>query len=439
MTAPAGQGGPGRAQLDGMLGDGLLAGLSGEELAREFGTPLYVYDLDLVGRRVAALRSALPEGFRLAYAVKANPSLAVLAAIRATGIGADIASLGEFEAVTRAGFEPGQVTWTGPGKTDLELETAVRAGLGAVTVESPGELARLDRIAAAAGRRQAIMLRLAVSEDARFERVRLIGGAEGKFGMPLPVLREAACQAAASPNLELLGLHAFGASNLADADRIVRHVAELVDVAGEVAGEAGTPLRLVDAGGGLGIPYAESDPRLDLYRLGAGLSKLRTLWSASSNLARAEILFEPGRWIVGPAGALLLRVVDVKGTAEAPVAIVDGGINHAVRPALVRQQQRLVSLAADAGSRDRVPVMVAGPLCTGIDVLGRDAPMARPRPGDVLAMLDAGAYGFTESMPLFLSHPWAAEVAIRDGQARLVRPRLMPSEMLDRQILPDWD
>ena len=424
--------------IDGMLRNGLLADASPAALAREFGTPLYVYDLDLIVRRVDALGAVLPSGFGLAFAVKANPALGVLAHIAGCGIGADIASGGELETVLRAGFAPVAVVMTGPGKRDEELAAAVAAGIGAITVESLGELRRLDGIAARLHRRQPILVRLAVAEDAHFEHVRLIGGVEGKFGMPLPVLKEAAAFAATSPNLELLGVHAFGASNLLDAGRIADHVAEIVAVGKEVAGEAGVPLRLVDAGGGLGIPYADGERPLDLALLGTRLEELRVCWDRDRALREMEVLLEPGRFLVGPAGAYVARVVDVKGTDEAPVAILDGGINHNVRAALVRQEQRLAVLAPDAGARDRVPTTVAGPLCTGLDVFASHVELPRPRVGDLIAMLDAGAYGFTESMPFFLSHPTPAEVAVRGGRARLIRPRLTPGELLEHQIAPRW-
>jgi diaminopimelate decarboxylase len=241
----------------GILRGGLLAGLSPERLASEFGTPLYVYDLDLIGRRVNSLRAVLPRRFRLAFAVKANPALAVVAHLARLGVGADIASGGELETVLRAGFAPVAVAMTGPGKTETELAAAVAAGLGAVTVESPGELRRLEAVAAGLGRRQPILLRLAVSEEAEFEQVRLIGGAGGKFGMPLDDLRVAARYAAASPHLEWLGVHAFGASNLRDADRLADHVAGLVAVAREMAAEVGVPLRLA-AGWGSPTPTGSS-------------------------------------------------------------------------------------------------------------------------------------------------------------------------------------
>jgi diaminopimelate decarboxylase len=241
-------------RIDGILEAGLLAGVAPEALAESFGTPFYVYDLDLIGRRVAALQAILPRGFRVAFAVKANPALAVVAHLRRCGVGADVASGGELETVLRAGFEPSAVAMTGPGKRDEELAAAVSAGIGVLTIESPGELRRLEAVAAAAGRRQPILLRLAVSEDARLETVRLIGGVEGKFGMPLDTLLDTARAAAASKHVELLGVHAFGASNLRDAEQLASHVAQLVEIGKQAAEHAGAQLRLVDAGGGLGIP-----------------------------------------------------------------------------------------------------------------------------------------------------------------------------------------
>jgi diaminopimelate decarboxylase len=425
------------AGIDGILVGSQLAGISAASLAEEFGTPFFVYDLDLIERRVAALKAVLPHGFRVAFAVKANPALAVVAHLRRCGVGADVASGGELETVLCAGFEPSAIAMTGPGKRDAELSAAVSAGVGVITVESPGELTRLETIAAAAGIRQPILLRLAVSEDARLEAVRLIGGVEGKFGMPLATLTEAARAAALSRHLELLGLHAFGASNLRDADLLADHVAELVEIARRLADEVGFPLRLVDAGGGLGIPYADGERPLDIDRLGRRLAEIRVRWDRDIATRDTEVILEPGRFLVGPAGAYVARVVDVKGPERAPVAILDGGINHVVRPALVRSEHRLSVVTTDA-VQALVPTTVAGPLCTGLDVFATGAMLPRPRVGDLMAMLDVGAYGFTESMPFFLSHPTAAEVAVKGDKAKLIRQRITPAELLDRQIDPDW-
>ncbi len=427
---------PGRADL---LRDGRIGGLEVAELARGFGTPLYAYDLDLVAGRVAALRAALPGPVELAYAVKANPSLAVVAHIGALGVGADVASGGELATVLRAGIAADRVVVTGPGKRDDELAAAVAAGVRAVTVESPGELERLERLAASAGRRVPVLLRAGIGATAPVERVRMIGdGGAGKFGMGDDDLRVAARHAGASRHLELLGVHRFGASNILDPATLADHVAETVEIGLAVAGEAGVALRLVDAGGGLGIPYGPADEELDLEELGRRLASLADRWREDPATSAMRVLLEPGRFLVGPCGAYIARVLDRKAGRDGEVAILDGGVHHLLRPALVRQDHQLRVLGGDARERPDGPVTIAGPLCSGLDVFATQAPLPVPEPGDLVAVLDAGAYGFTEAMPFFLSHPIPAEVAARGGQARLIRPRLDPGEWLARQVVPDW-
>lgn len=424
-----------------ILRSGRLGGIDPSELAARYGTPCYVYDLDVVERQVAALRAVLPPVVELAYAVKANPALAVVAHLGGLGLGADVASRGELELALRAGITADRIVMTGPGKRDDELAAAVAAGVRAVTVESPGELARLERAAREAGRVQTVLLRASVSEDTQLERVRLVGDdGAGKFGMDAGDLLDAGRFACASPHLRLAGLHAFGASNVLDAAALSDHVAATVRAARRLALATGIRLELVDAGGGLGIPYEAHEESLDLRRLGAGLDELIADWAADPLLAGARLLLEPGRFLVGPAGAYLARVVDRKSVAGAQVAILDGGVHHVLRPALVGQEHRLRTFGGRGeapGARPQ-PVTVAGPLCSGLDVFSTTAVMSPPEVGDLLAVLDVGAYGFTESMPFFLSHPIPAEVAIRGGRAALIRPRRDPAAWLGEQRLPDW-
>jgi len=419
----------------------LLAGLDPAGLAGRFGTPLYVYDLGVVGRQVAALRAALPPVVDLAYAVKANPALAVVAHVGSLGLGADVASGGELETVRRAGIRPDRIVMTGPGKRDAELRAAVDAGIRAITVESPGELERLDRIAAEAGLGGPVpvLLRAAVAQASRLERVRLVGDdGAGKFGMDEGDLRLAARAAARSPRLELLGLHRFGASNVLDATALAGHVATTVELARDVVAGAGVPLRLVDAGGGLGIPYEAHEESLDVAGFGRRIAALAEGWAAARDTGGLRLLLEPGRFVTGPAGAYLARVVDRKRVGEEQVAILDGGIHHLLRPALVGQEHRIRVFGPRGRATKVWPVTVAGPLCSGLDVLAAHAALPLPEPGDLVAVLDVGAYGFTEAMPLFLSHPIPAEVAVLDGRAELIRPRMEPVEWLDRQIVPAW-
>ena len=422
---------------------GRVAGLDPAELAERFGTPLYVYDLDVVDRQVAALRAVLPARVGLAYAVKANPALAIVEHLGRQGLGADVASGGELATALRAGIPADRIVMTGPGKRDDELRAAVAARIRAVTVDSPSELTRLEAAAAAAGHRQPVLLRTAVTAGARLERVRLVGDdGAGKFGMDAPDLAASARRAAGSEHLELLGLHAFGASNVLDASGLIEHAARTIQAARRMAQASGVTLRLIDAGGGLGIPYEPHQESLDLVRLGAGLAEITAGWASDPILAGARLLLEPGRFLVGPAGAYLARVVDRKSVDGAVVVILDGGVHHVLRPALVGQEHRIRSFGAageSPGGGRLVPVTVAGPLCSGLDVFSQDAVMSPPEVGDLMAVLDVGAYGFTESMPLFLSHPIPAEAAVRRGRAALIRPRVEPGRWLDEQLVPAWD
>jgi diaminopimelate decarboxylase len=422
-----------------ILAEGRLGGMAPEELARRFGTPLYAYDLDVAERQVEALRAALPAAIELAYAVKANPSLAIVAAMAGLGLGADVASGGELETARRAGIVASSIVVTGPGKRDDELAGAVRAGVRAITVESPGELDRLEGIAARLRRRVPILLRVALATRERPERIRLVGDdGAGKFGMDPGDLLDAARRAVRSAHLELLGLHAFAASNVLDPLAIADHLGSTVAAAAGLARRIGFPLRLIDVGGGLGIPYEPDEEPLDLAALGRHLRHMAETWAGDTVTRSARVLLEPGRFLVGPAGAYLARVVDRKTVNGTVVIILDGGIHHFLRPALVRQEHRVRAFGAGTPDSPARPVAIAGPLCSGLDVFSRDRVLVPPEVGDLVAILDAGAYGYTESMPFFLSHPTPAEVGLRGGRAELLRPPLDPGEWLDRQRSPAW-
>jgi diaminopimelate decarboxylase len=417
-----------------------LAGLIPDELASRFGTPFYVYDLDVVTSRTAALRAALPRRVDVAYAVKANPALAVVAHMRTLGLGVDIASAGELELVTKAGVPPEGVVFTGPGKRDDELRRAVRAGIRALTVESPDELERLERIAAEEQRVVPVMLRAAVSPGVGAERVRLVGDeGAGKFGIDPADLLAVARLAVRSPHLEPLGVHVFSASNVLDAEVLARHSADTADLGREIAASAGFHLRLVDVGGGLGIPYRPDDPHLDIRDLGRRFAVLLDRLTRDPVARDVRLVLEPGRYLIGPAGAYVARVIERKIVAGRHIAVLDGGINHVLRPALVREEHSLRVLGRDHSDTDaHAPVTVAGPLCSGHDILSANAAIPIPRRDDLVAVLDVGAYGYTESMPFFLSHPTPAEVAVRGGHAELIRRRIEPSELLGLQRLPHW-
>ncbi len=438
--SPPDAGNPPGTALPGILRDGRLGDHDPVELTDRFGTPLFAYDLAVVGEQVAALRAVVPPPFDVAYAVKANPNLAILHHLARLGMGADVASGGELRHALRAGFPPEQVIITGPGKLDGELASAVDAGVRAVTVESLGELRRLAGIAEARRRRQPILLRAVVDDVAILGGGRFMGGmGSDKFGMGADDLRRAAEESVASAWVEPIGLHAFGASNVLDAAVLADHVDATVDAARALAAAVGFSLRLIDVGGGLGIPYQPEETPLDLAALGERLDRVAARLATEEITRETRVLLEPGRFLVASSGAYVARVVDRKRHDGRTVAIVDGGIHHVLRSVLVGQENR-VRLLTGAGDRDdtaleagRNPVMIAGPLCTGLDVFAQAADTPLPEPGDLVAVLDVGAYGATESMPHFLSHPIPPEIALLDGEAWVSRPRVEPEAWLAQQ------
>jgi diaminopimelate decarboxylase len=415
-----------------------LGGRRLAELADRYGTPFYAYDFDVFDEQARRLRAAVPARFELFYAVKANPSLSVLSAFARRGLGADVASAGEITAALAAGFSPDRLLMSGPAKTDVDLAAAVRAGILAVNAEGPAELDRLQAIAEEAKSRVDVQLRLN-PRGRKTERIPILGGrGAGKFGMSMVLARETLARRSRWPRLFLSGFHVFQASNVLDAKAFVENVRRILAIVLDLARRSDVSLRLVDLGGGFGIPYAPGEERLDLGALKRGLSRIASEISREALFARTRFLFEPGRYLTAPAGVYVCRVLDVKrngGRRSALHALVDGGIHHLLRPALVgRHPVRLIS----AGRRRTPagPVTIGGPLCTSLDVLAERELLPTPEPGDLVAFSNAGAYGYSESMPLFLSHPWAAEIGVRGERDALLRRPPTPAEILSRQEVP---
>jgi diaminopimelate decarboxylase len=356
----------------------------------------------------------------------------VLRTRAAAGVGADVASGGELAAVARAGFPSSAICFTGPGKTDRELEAALRAPIRALTLESLDELDTVLRMAPLAHPGQGLLLRLAT--DGSAEEHPIIGASgSAKFGLTDDEADEALATlrrvGALGPGgrYRVLGFHAFGASNVLDPAVLVASLRDLAMRSEAFAADHGLDVRLLDAGGGLGIPYRSGAPELDVAAMGDGIAAELRTWDDRAALREARVLLEPGRWLTGPAGTYLTRVLRTKVRAGRTIAIMDGGIHHLARPALVGAQQRVVAVGPASIREGTVSTDVVGPLCTGLDVLATDVALPSVERGDTLAVLDAGAYGFSESMPFFISHPVPAEIAVDGPSVMVSRPRQEPA------------
>jgi diaminopimelate decarboxylase len=404
------------------------------ELVARFGSPLYVYDGGRIRSACRRLRAALPDRCAIHFAAKANPSLAVLALLVREGTGLEIASRGELAAALAAGCPPDRILFAGPGKRDAELEAAVAAGVSGIHCESAGELRRLAAISARRGQRLRCGVRVHVPWSAGESRP-ILGGAEAtKFGVPEAEARESIREWLSLEHLKIAGLHVFNASNVLDADALLAGARATVALACDLA-DAGLPLEWVDLGGGLGVPYAGHERPLDVERLGAGLAAL--LEEAERTRSHAfRLAIEPGRWLVAEAGEYVATVVDRKRCAGVEIAVLDGGVHHLLRPALVGQRHPARRAWPPSRTDDpRAEIRLVGPLCTALDTFG-DHVLPDLRAGDLVAVGCAGAYGFTEGMPLFLSHPVPAEVLLLDGEPHLVRERREAESHLAGQHVP---
>lgn len=409
------------AEIDGELAVG---GIAASRLAAEHGTPLYVYDAEILRRRLSALRGALPERMEVLYSVKANPNPAVVRCLVAEGAGCEIASAAEYLRARAAGCPPARIVFAGPAKGEDELELVVREGIGEIHVESHEEIALLSAIAEVLGKDVDVAIRVNPAPAAAGGAMQM-GGRAAVFGVDEERLEEIALMIREAPRLHLRGIHMFAGTQILDAGVLLDQWRHALALAARLAAATGEPVRTVDLGGGLGIPYFARDSALDLAALSAGAAAL--VAGLPPALAGARLLVEPGRFLAGPAGVYLARVRVVKRSRGATFVVIDGGMNHNLAASgnlgqILKRDYPILN-ASRASAPTALEARVCGPLCTPLDTLGREVLLPETRPGDLIAVLQSGAYGLSASAVGFLSHPTPAEVLVDRGDARRVRER----------------
>ncbi len=360
--------------------------LSLESLAREFGTPLYVYDLQGIQERVARTQAAFRDlPCLVAYSVKANGSLALLDRIGAMGAGADIVSLGELRRALRAGIPAERVVFAGVGKTEEEMDAGLEAGIRSFHVESRGELDLLSQVARRRGVAAPVGLRVNpdVSSGAAHEYIHT-GGARSKFGIPVNEAEHLYLSIANDPGLAVRGVDVHIGSQILEIAPYLRALDTVLAMVDRLV-EGGVSLSYVDLGGGFGVGY-DGGAGFDLEAFaGAVVPRLRQ--------RGLKLIVEPGRSIVAEPGVLLATVLYVKETLGKTFVITDSGMTELVRPSLYGGFHRITPVRFREGAPE-VQADVVGPVCESGDFLARDREIKLPEPGDVLAVEAAGAYGF---------------------------------------------
>jgi diaminopimelate decarboxylase len=405
-------------------------GVALDRLAAAVGTPFYCYSTATLTRHYEVFAGAFADVRALVcYAMKANSNQAIIKTLADLGAGADVVSGGELKRAFVAGIPPQKIMFSGVGKSEAELAAAVDAGILCVNVESEPELMRLSAIATAKGRRTDISLRVNPDVDARTHAKIATGKSENKFGIPISRAREVYTHAAKLPGLRVSGVDMHIGSQITELQPFDDAFALLSEFVHTLRAD-GHAIEHVDLGGGLGIPYrdGEDPPGPEAY---AAVVK-----RATSSLD-CTLIFEPGRLIVGNAGILVTRVLYVKRGEAKTFVIVDAGMNDLVRPTLYEAHHEVRPVKAPPAGARQILADVVGPVCESGDFLALDRTMPEPAPGDLLAVMTAGAYGAVQA-GTYNTRPLVAEVMVKDNRSSVVRPHVSVDEIIALDRLPDW-
>lgn len=387
------------------------------EAASEFGTPLYVYDLDALRERVIQLREAFGSRFRLSYAVKANPNQAVLAALGSVVDTLDVSSWGEMERACEAGCSPSRISFSGPAKRQSEIERAVIVGVGELVIESLREAQIASACAEHTGRIQPVLVRINPASTPRHFGVNM-GGKPSQFGIDEEDMEPKVNEIARLPGLTLNGFHIYSGSNSLSVEAIAENFGFFINIFERaVAGWGGTPSKLV-FGAGFGVPYLPSETELNLSELAAATGPALDHLRGQPAFASTQFELELGRWLVGPVGWLLSSIVGTKHSRGSEIRICDAGFNnhlaaYGMMGSFMRRNWRIANLSNPIAPPGTYTIV--GPLCTTLDTLATRIELPELRVGDVIAIENSGAYGLTSSPTRFISHPEPREVVIDGG------------------------
>ncbi len=408
-------------------GELFAEGVDLKEIARQVGTPFYCYSSDKLTRNFEAYRSALADvNGTVCYSIKANPNLSVVAALARLGSGADVVSAGEMYVAVKAGIAADKIVFSGVGKTEAELNEAVRLGILQINAESAAEVEMINRIAVAQGKQANVALRVNPDVDALTHVKITTGTKENKFGVPWQEAHELYRKAAQMPGIRLVGIAVHIGSQLLDLEPFRLAFTKIASMVRALEAD-GITLQNIDLGGGMGINYnVELPPTCEAYA--------QVVRETLGDLHK-HIIVEPGRSIAGNAGILVTQVICSKSNGEKNFIIVDAGMNDLVRPALYDAWHTILPVHKQGVA----PVIadIVGPICESGDVFARERIIEPVQAGGLLAIMCAGAYGASMSS-IYNFRPLVPEVMVHGDQFAVVRKRTSYEEMISGHSLAPW-
>lgn len=390
------------------------------ELARREPTPFYAYDFETIRASYRTLARALPDDFTVLYSMKANPHPAILDLVRDLGAWIDVASIGELQKATAAGFESSKTSFVGPGKSLNELNAIVKRDLFCTVVESLDEVRLLNEIAGQESKKPRICLR--VNPDMQvFNSGQDAKSPMSQFGIDEEQLEMVLRESSAFTNIEIIGFHFFLRSQYLDARRLLTNFKRFLAIASRAERFLNRPVKVVNLGGGFGIPYFKGQSPIDLDEFRGGLQLLMNAQLGSSALRQARFFVESGRFIVAAAGAFVTKILYRKRSRDKTILVCDGGMTQNLSAIGFGQAIRrnfpvaLIPQAQGMTVTEEEIVTIAGPSCYSVDILARDVQLPRAMPGDYLCFGNAGAYGRTFSPVDFLSQTILGEIVLTEN------------------------
>lgn len=392
-------------------------------VARDFGTPCYVYFMDQVRERVERVRSAFGNRFRISYAVKSNPNPFILRKLRGVVDMLDVSSGGEVVRALAAEWDAATLSFTGPGKTPAELQISVDAGVGEIIVESVDEAELLNRVAGMAGKRQRVVVRIAPGRVPRGFGLNM-SGKPSQFGIDEEEIDPAVRAVQGLSHLDLCGFHIYSGTQCIDAQAIVENYEIFVEIFKRVCYAHGVRPQKLIFGSGIGIPYYENDAPVDLTAVAEKTNPTLDALKRDSMFSSTELVLETGRYLVGEAGVYMTRVVRRKHSRGVDICICDGGMNHHLGAAghlgsVIQRNYRMFKITGEHDEGAEQAYTLVGPLCTTIDTLGRQVKFRGLEAGDLIGIRSSGAYGVTASPIYFISHPPPKEIIVETRQGSL--------------------
>ena len=396
-----------------------------EDIAAQYGTPFYLYDLDTVKEKINSVRSTFGVSIEILYAVKANPNHELLRGIRNDIDGLDIASKGEMEQALLAGYEAKHLSFAGPGKTREELSKAIELRIGVISVESLRELQDIKAIAAEKNTKVDIAFRINPQLLTKEFAIKM-GGKATQFGIDEEDIESAINYVRQHHDIfNFIGIHIYAGTQCMSEEAIARNIENTLGIAAKLKSQYGLECQRINLGGGFGVSYYGEEKELDLNLLAKFVKPLFANYRSSTGTS-PRFIFELGRYLVADAGIYVTKVVSEKKSRGEQFYVLDGGMNHHLAAsgnlgAMIRKNYAVRNLSNPAAPKELCNLV--GPLCTPLDLMGKGVSIESPRLGDLIGFLNSGSYGFTGSPLLFLGHTTPCELLFQNDIIAVARKR----------------